>query len=114
MEFDAVILAGGRSARLSGVPKAGLLVDGSTLLALALRAARGARRVVVVGPDPGTLPDSVLNCREEPPFAGAPLQPSLPGLPNWRKMPPTLRGTMSPRPAVLPPTLTTPDGGPHP
>lgn len=65
-----MILAGGRSARLSGVPKAGLLVDGSTLLALALRAARGARRVVVVGPDPGTLPDSVLNCREEPPFAG--------------------------------------------
>ncbi len=70
MDFDAVILAGGRSARLSGVPKAGLLVDGSTLLELALDAAGGAGRTVVVGPDPGTLPDGVLNCREEPAFAG--------------------------------------------
>lgn len=70
MDFDAVILAGGRSARLSGVPKAGLLVNGSTLLELALHAAGGASRTVVVGPDPGTLPDGVLNCREEPAFAG--------------------------------------------
>ncbi|MGZ4663286.1 MAG: NTP transferase domain-containing protein, partial [Arthrobacter sp.] len=32
MEFDAVILAGGRSSRLGGVPKARLNFDGATLL----------------------------------------------------------------------------------
>lgn len=70
MEFDAVILAGGRSSRLGGVPKAGLMVDGATLLQRALHAARDARRIVVVGPDTGDLPPGVLGCREHPPFAG--------------------------------------------
>ena len=70
MEFDAVILAGGRSSRLGGAPKAELLYDGATLLDLAVQAARGARTIAVVGPHPGTLPAGVLNCREEPPFAG--------------------------------------------
>jgi molybdopterin-guanine dinucleotide biosynthesis protein A len=70
MEFDAVILAGGRSSRLGGVPKSQLMYDGATLLEVSLQAARGARVVVVVGPDPGTLPTGVLTCREEPPFAG--------------------------------------------
>lgn len=70
MEFDAVILAGGRSSRLGGVPKPGLMHDGATLLERALQAARGAAAVAVVGPDPGTLPEGVLSCREDPPFAG--------------------------------------------
>ncbi|WP_427133729.1 molybdenum cofactor guanylyltransferase [Pseudarthrobacter sp. S9] len=70
MEFDAVILAGGKSSRLGGVPKSRLVYDGATLLERSLRAAHGARGVVVVGPDPGNLPDGVLNCREDPPFAG--------------------------------------------
>lgn len=70
MEFDAIILAGGRSARLGGVPKATLLYDGATLLARSLCAADGAGRVAVVGPDPGDLPPGVLTCREDPPFAG--------------------------------------------
>ena len=70
MEFDAVILSGGRSSRLGGVPKSGLIHDGATLLELALRAARGALAIAVVGPDPGTLPVGVLSCREDPPFAG--------------------------------------------
>jgi molybdopterin-guanine dinucleotide biosynthesis protein A len=70
VEFDAVILAGGRSSRLGGVPKARLTVDGVTLLERSLRAARGARRTVVVGPDTGDLPPDVLGCREDPPFAG--------------------------------------------
>ena len=70
MEFDAVILAGGRSSRLGGVPKAGLMVDGATLLGWALRAARDARRIVVVGPASGDLPPGVLGCREDPPFSG--------------------------------------------
>lgn len=70
MEFDAIILAGGRSSRLGGVPKSGLIYDGATLLERSLRAAGAARRTVVVGPDPGGLPGGVLTCREEPPFAG--------------------------------------------
>ncbi len=70
MEFDAVILAGGRSSRLGGVPKARLSVDGVTLLGRALQAARGARRTAVVGPDPGDLPPGTLNGREDPPYAG--------------------------------------------
>lgn len=70
MEFDAVILAGGRSSRLGGSPKARLMSGGRTLLELALAAARGAAAVVVVGPDPGALPAGVLTCREEPAFAG--------------------------------------------
>ena len=70
MEFDAIVLAGGRSARLGGVPKALLTVDGATLLERSLQAARGARRIVVVGPAAGSLPSDVLACREEPPFAG--------------------------------------------
>ena len=70
MEFDAIILAGGRSSRLGGVPKSGLIFDGATLLERSLRAADAAGRIVVVGPDPGDLPDGVLSCREDPPFAG--------------------------------------------
>lgn len=70
MEFDAIILAGGRSSRLGGVPKSALIYDGATLLERSLSAAGAAVRTVVVGPDPGDLPDGVLTCREEPPFAG--------------------------------------------
>ena len=69
-EFDALILAGGRSSRLGGVPKQHLVFRGSTLLQRSLSAAAGARKVVVVGPDPGPLPDGVATCREQPEFAG--------------------------------------------
>ena len=65
-----MILAGGKSSRLCGVPKAELRYDGDTLLGRALSAARGAGRVAVVGPDPGTLPSGTLTAREDPPFAG--------------------------------------------
>jgi molybdopterin-guanine dinucleotide biosynthesis protein A len=68
--FDAVILAGGRSSRLGGVPKSRLVYDGATLLERALLAASGARKAVVVGPDQGILPADVLVGREDPPFAG--------------------------------------------
>lgn len=68
--FDAVILAGGRSARLGGVPKQGLTYDGETLLRRSVAAAGGARAVVVVGPDVGQNPAGTLSCREDPPFGG--------------------------------------------
>jgi molybdopterin-guanine dinucleotide biosynthesis protein A len=70
VEFDALILAGGRSSRLGGVPKSQLVYDGATLLSRSLEAAAGAGAAVVVGPDPGPLPPGVLTCREEPAFAG--------------------------------------------
>jgi molybdopterin-guanine dinucleotide biosynthesis protein A len=69
-DFDAVILAGGRSERLGGVPKQGLTYDGETLLRRSIAAAGGARAVVVVGPDPAENPAGTLICREEPPFGG--------------------------------------------
>jgi molybdopterin-guanine dinucleotide biosynthesis protein A len=50
MDFDAVVLAGGRGRRLGGVDKAAIVVGGRTLLERALDAAAGARRIVVVGP----------------------------------------------------------------
>jgi len=68
--FDAIILAGGRSSRLGGSPKAELTYDGETLLHRSVTAARGARRLVVVGPEFRDLPPGVLSCREDPPFAG--------------------------------------------
>ena len=68
--FDALILAGGRSSRLGGTPKQDLVFEGTTLLDSALAAASGARRTVVVGPTPATLPPGVMACREQPEFAG--------------------------------------------
>jgi molybdopterin-guanine dinucleotide biosynthesis protein A len=69
-DFDAVILAGGRSERLGGVPKQGLTYDGDTLLGRSIAAAGGARAVVVVGPEPAEHPAGILSCREEPAFGG--------------------------------------------
>ncbi|MET3720859.1 MULTISPECIES: NTP transferase domain-containing protein [unclassified Arthrobacter] len=70
LSFDAVILAGGRSARLGGVPKQSLTYDGDTLLRRSVAAAGGARAIAVVGPGPGNMPAGILSCREEPPFGG--------------------------------------------
>jgi molybdopterin-guanine dinucleotide biosynthesis protein A len=84
LAFDAVILAGGRSSRLGGVPKQSLVFRGQTLLERSVAAAAGARQCVVVG-DAGSLASSsatsrgpsgesslpgLLTCREDPPFAG--------------------------------------------
>ncbi|MFC9333524.1 molybdenum cofactor guanylyltransferase [Arthrobacter sp. NPDC057009] len=70
MDFDAIILAGGRSSRLGGSPKSALMFDGATLLERSLAAAAGARHTVVVGPAVAGLPPRVLTSREDPPFAG--------------------------------------------
>jgi molybdopterin-guanine dinucleotide biosynthesis protein A len=77
--FDAIVLAGGRAARLGGADKPGLVVAGRPILSwvIAAAAAAGARAVVVVGPDrPGLtvpaagLPRGVAFVAEEPPAAG--------------------------------------------
>ena len=70
MDFDAIILVGGRSSRLGGSPKPALVSGGATLLERSLAAAAGARHIVVVGPEMADLPAGVLTCREDPPFAG--------------------------------------------
>ncbi|MFP7834968.1 molybdenum cofactor guanylyltransferase [Marisediminicola sp. LYQ134] len=72
---DAIVLAGGRSSRLDGTAKSGLVVDGRTLLDLAVDACSGARAVAVVGdaadlPLEARLSDRVLITREEPEFGG--------------------------------------------
>jgi molybdopterin-guanine dinucleotide biosynthesis protein A len=70
--LDAIVLAGGRSARLGGEPKAALVREGRTLLASTVEAVEDARRTVVVGSIPANLelPDAVLRARESPPFGG--------------------------------------------
>lgn len=67
-EFDALVLAGGRGSRLGGVRKPDLVVAGRRLLDIALDAAAGARRRVVVGDC--DVPDGVLLTREDPPYGG--------------------------------------------
>ncbi|UWX97649.1 NTP transferase domain-containing protein [Arthrobacter zhaoxinii] len=78
--YDAIILAGGRSTRLGGTPKALLLADGRTLLETTLAAIPDARHIAVAGPPElaarleaapteGTRRTPVL-VREEPAYAG--------------------------------------------
>lgn len=71
LSLDALVLAGGRSSRLGGTDKAGVVVGQGTLLdhALAGAARIGARRTVVVGP-PGLVAEPVLSVQETPAFAG--------------------------------------------
>ncbi|WP_253908510.1 molybdenum cofactor guanylyltransferase [Arthrobacter sp. H41] len=82
--FDAVVLAGGRSSRLGGTPKANLTVQGRSLLEITCLAVADAHRIVVVGPDSavpaaltellrarfGTGGPELRVVREDPPFAG--------------------------------------------
>jgi molybdopterin-guanine dinucleotide biosynthesis protein A len=67
--YAAVVLAGGRAARLGGVDKASVEHAGRTLLEHVLAAVADAAEVVVVGdPVPTTRP--VTFVREEPRFGG--------------------------------------------
>jgi molybdopterin-guanine dinucleotide biosynthesis protein A len=66
--YDAVLLAGGRGARLGGRDKGALVVRGRSLMDTALAAAAGARRIVVVGEAP--VPAGVVRTVEEPRYAG--------------------------------------------
>lgn len=71
LDFEALVLAGGRGSRLGGIDKAGLQVHGRRLVDRVISAAReaGAKAVTVVGPQSaGTMADRVL--REQPAFAG--------------------------------------------
>lgn len=88
--FNAIILAGGRSSRLDGTPKALLQVAGGTLLAAALHAAAGAAACAVAGPPSlaGALEKAghaPLLVREDPPFSGpaAALAAAWTALADW-------------------------------
>lgn len=89
MLFDVVVLAGGRSSRLGGAPKAQLMAGGRSLLARTIDAAASAAaaaaaaaaadadvandcgQVVVVGDVPAdALPAFVNQVREDPVFGG--------------------------------------------
>jgi molybdopterin-guanine dinucleotide biosynthesis protein A len=69
--FDAIVLAGGRAARLGGARKPLLEVDGTSLLGRTVAAARsaGAGRIIVVGERMLEDP-SLVWVREDPPFGG--------------------------------------------
>jgi molybdopterin-guanine dinucleotide biosynthesis protein A len=68
--YSAVVLAGGRGRRLGGVDKAGVVINGRTLLARALDVVAGASPRIVVGPPQPGLPPDVVVVREEPPGGG--------------------------------------------
>lgn len=68
-DLAAVILAGGTAARLSGADKAGLELDGRSLLEHALEAVIDAGQVVVVG-DRVPLHSAATFVREDPAYGG--------------------------------------------
>ena len=75
--LSAIVVAGGRSSRLGGSPKALMRPDRDGAPALvrgAVDALIGlglpAHRIAVVGPEGLPLPDGVLRTREDPPFSG--------------------------------------------
>ena len=75
--LSAIVVAGGRSSRLGGSPKALMRPDRDGAPALvrgAVEALIGlglpAHRIAVVGPEGLPLPDGVLRTREDPPFSG--------------------------------------------
>jgi molybdopterin-guanine dinucleotide biosynthesis protein A len=77
--YDAIVLAGGRAARLGGAAKPQLRVDGVTLLDRVVAAVSDAGQVVVVGPQQ-PVTGQVRFCREDPP-GGGPVAAIAAGLP---------------------------------
>src|SRR5687768_1070225 len=67
--YTAVVLAGGKAARLGGQAKPQLEVGGRTMLAAVLAAVPDAERRIVVGP-PQPAPYDVVQVREQPPGGG--------------------------------------------
>jgi molybdopterin-guanine dinucleotide biosynthesis protein A len=83
--YAAVVLDGGRSRRMGGIDKPGLMLHGATLRARAVAAVRDAVAVVLVGPprpEDADLPVPVVRVREDPPLGGplAALAAALPHL----------------------------------
>lgn len=81
--YAAVVLAGGKAARLGGQAKPQLQVGGRTMLATVLAAVSDAVERIVVGP-PQPVPSDVRLVREQPPGGGpvAALRAGLPHVPT--------------------------------
>ena len=77
--YAALVLAGGRAARLGGQAKPQLEVGGRTMLDAVLGAVADAEHRVVVGP-PQPVPEDVVVVREQPP-GGGPVAALRAGLP---------------------------------
>jgi molybdopterin-guanine dinucleotide biosynthesis protein A len=77
---DAIVLAGGAGSRLGGADKPDQLVGTASLLQRVVAAVRGARTIVVVGPERAGIP-GVTWCREQPP-GGGPVAAIAAGLPQ--------------------------------
>lgn len=69
MEWNAIILAGGRAARLGGIDKCAIEIGGRRLLDAALAATSGASARVLVGPERSWVHD-VPRVLEEPRYGG--------------------------------------------
>lgn len=67
--YDAIVLAGGRATRMSGVAKPQQLVGASTMLERVLSAVAAADVRIVVGPSQ-SIPEDVLVVQEQPPGSG--------------------------------------------
>ena len=67
--YSALVLAGGRAARLGGQAKPQLQVGGRSMLTAVLDATADAQARIVVGP-PQPVPPGVLVVREHPPGGG--------------------------------------------
>ncbi|SDE31018.1 Molybdopterin-guanine dinucleotide biosynthesis protein A [Blastococcus fimeti] len=78
--YSALVLAGGRAARLGGQAKPQLQVGGRTMLGTVLAAVADAERRIVVGP-PQPVPGDVVVVRERPP-GGGPVAALRAGLPE--------------------------------
>ncbi|NQX10878.1 NTP transferase domain-containing protein [Microbacteriaceae bacterium VKM Ac-2855] len=70
MEYDAIVVAGGRGSRVGGAAKVLGVIDGRTLLGRAIAACSGARVVVVGPPELALHAGAATLVREDPPFGG--------------------------------------------
>lgn len=69
LRYDAIVLAGGRGARLGMPAKPQVVLHGRTLLSRVLEAVEDAAVRIVVGPDQ-EVPAGVLVLQEDPPYGG--------------------------------------------
>lgn len=85
MRLGAVVLAGGTAARMDGVDKASIEIDGVTLLERSLAATISALEVVVVGDQvPTSRP---VTWTREDPAGGGPAAGLLAGLDRFLRVP---------------------------
>jgi len=103
MTFAAIVLAGGRAARMDGADKASVEHQGRTLLEHALEAVADADEVVVVG-DPVPTSRPVTYVREEPRYGG-PVAALLTGYDALSRPPSTVAVLAVDMPRVTPATF---------